>query len=398
MRLLLAATSTLPDRMGGGERVLWHLARGMRVRGHDVRIVVPRTTADRPPVSEVDGIRIIRYDDRFHSFSTLYLASIALARRAIRRLVDTWAPDVVHANQALSALGALGAGVGRLYYTFYGPWHLEFLTEVTNRREMPPLKRLTRGLWAPAKAAVAAGYERRALRRSHRLVVLSTFSVRQLAEVHGMRPGNVALIPGGVDLDLFRPSRSRADARAALGLAADGPLLFTVRRLVPRMGLERLVEAMVALPGVRLVIAGTGWLRPRLEARARAAGVHDRVRFVGFVPDEVLPTYYQAADLVALPSVALEGFGLITLEALACGTPVVATPDSGTTDILGPWEPGWIAADATPAAFARCVAAVLPRALADPALRERCRAHAAGWGWDRMVDAHEALYRADGAP
>jgi glycosyltransferase involved in cell wall biosynthesis len=397
VRLLLAATSTLPDRMGGGERVLWHLARGMRERGHEVRIVVPRTTPEHPLVSVVDGVRIVRYDDRFHSFCSFYAVSIWLARRAIRHLLDTWSPDVVHANQALAGLGALAAGVDRLDYTFYGPWHLEFLTEVTHRREMSPLKRATRGVWAPTKAMVAARYERAAMRRSHRLVVLSTFSVRQLAEVHGMRPANLAVIPGGVDLALFRPSVSRAEARAVLGLPADGPLLFSVRRLVPRMGLARLIEALPDLPGVGLVIAGTGWLRPHLEERARSVGVADRVRFVGFVPDGILPLYYQAADLVALPSVTLEGFGLITLEALASGTPVVATPDSGTTDILGPWEPEWVAKNATAAELARCIAGVLPRARADGAIRAHCRARALDWSWDRMVAAHERLYRGEDA-
>src|SRR5207247_2514537 len=147
----------------------------------------------------------------------------------------------------------------------------------------------------------------------------------------------------------FVPRLERREARSRLGLAGEGPLLFTVRRLVPRMGLEPLLHALARLPDARLVIGGSGWLRPRLEASASALGVASRVRFAGRIDDADLPVFYQAADLVVLPSVALEGFGLITLEALACGTPVVATAKSGATDVVAPLAPSWIAPDASPA-------------------------------------------------
>src|SRR5574337_156518 len=147
------------------------------------------------------------------------------------------------------------------------------------------------------------------------------------------------------------------------------------------------------LPGMRLVIGGSGWLRPRLEAAAAALGVADRVSFAGFVADAELPRYYQAADLVVLPSVALEGCGLITLEALACGTPVVATPEGGAVDVLSPLEPAWLAKDRSPAALAAAIRAALERLPTDPTVGERCRAHAVGYAWERIVGRYEALYQ-----
>ncbi len=94
-----------------------------------------------------------------------------------------------------------------------------------------------------------------------------------------------------------------------------------------------------------------------------------------------------------LPSVALEGFGLITLEALACGTPVVATPEGGAVEVLAPLEPAWLAADTTPEALATTIRTALDRIPDDPALGERCRANAAEYSWELIVKQYEALYQ-----
>jgi len=258
---------------------------------------------------------------------------------------------------------------------------------------MSDLKRWTRSLWMPAKAALARRVEHAAVRRSDRVIALSAYSVRQLEAIHDVAASQVTLIPGGVDLKLFVPTLSRGAARESLGLSVHGPLLFTVRRLVPRMGLERLLQALAMLQGARLVIGGSGWLRSRLEAEASTLAISGRVHFPGFIKDEDLPRYYQAADLVVLPSVALEGFGLIMLEALACGTPVVATAESGASDVLGLLEPSWLVDEASPEALARVISRALDYVAGDPTVRERCRAHAEAYSWDRMAEKHEGIYR-----
>jgi glycosyltransferase involved in cell wall biosynthesis len=371
---------------------MWELARGLRARGHEACIVARSTAAGLPSRSTVEGTPIRRYRDRLHTFGTLYLTSLVAARSALGAALREFRPDVVHAHHSLTGLGASGAGARSLCYTFYGPWHLEFLQEVLNRREMPVLKRWTRTLWAPAKASLARRLEQAAIARSGRLVALSAVSVRQLTEIHGVDAARITLIPGGVDLERFAPIADRGTAREALGLPRQAQVVFTVRRLVPRMGLEMLLDGMTKLPGVMLIVGGTGWLRPRLERMAAALGIAARVRFAGFIPEPDLPRYYGAADLVALPSVALEGFGLITLEALACGAPVVVTPDTGAVDVVGPLEAGWVADDISSQAVADVIARVLPHA-GEPEVRERCRAHAEGYSWERMVARHEDLYR-----
>jgi glycosyltransferase involved in cell wall biosynthesis len=387
-------TSALPDRMGGSERVVWEVARALVAKGHEVRLLVPCATRDLPAASTIDGILVRRYRDPFLSFGALYVPSLALARAAVRASARRWTPDVIHAHQGISGLAATGADAAPLCYTFYGPWHLEFLSEAAHRPDLSPWKRRTRPVWMPAKARLARAIEGAAVRRSHRVVVLSRFSAGQAVQIHRVSPARVEVIPGGVDLERFTVGPDRRAERAGLGLPEAGPLLFTVRRLVPRMGLEGLLHALVQLPGVRLVIGGSGPLRAPLTNAVARLGLAERVRFAGFIPEDDLASYYRAADLVVLPSLALEGFGLITLEALACGTPVVATPEGGATDVLAAFEPSWLAPGSDPAALAKTVSAVLERLPATPDLAARCRAHASRFDWSSIADRYERLYRA----
>jgi glycosyltransferase involved in cell wall biosynthesis len=128
---------------------------------------------------------------------------------------------------------------------------------------------------------------------------------------------------------------------------------------------DTLVEAAAALrtrvPEALVLIAGRGPLERELEARIAALGLHDHVRLLGFVPDELLPAAYRAADLTVVPTTALEGFGLTTVESLAAGTPCVVTPVGGLAEVVAPFAPQLV----TDSPSAADVAAVLARALRD---------------------------------
>jgi glycosyltransferase involved in cell wall biosynthesis len=159
-----------------------------------------------------------------------------------------------------------------------------------------------------------------------------------LWRAHGIAADRVDIVPGGVDLNRFCPAVDKAALRNELGIPQDRFVVLTVRNLVPRMGVDRLVQAMQAvsaeIPQALLVIGGHGPLRAELLTIGNRLGLQDHVRMVGFVPEEVLARYYQMADLFVLPSLDLEGFGMVTLEAMACGLPVIGTPVGGTTEIL----------------------------------------------------------------
>jgi glycosyltransferase involved in cell wall biosynthesis len=178
----------------------------------------------------------------------------------------------------------------------------------------------------------------------------------------------------GVDLNRFRPV-DRAAAKAELGI--DGPLVASVGALIPRKAHEVVVEAVARLPGVALLIAGEGGERAMLEALIARLGVGERVRLLGNRPHAEVARLVAAADVFALAS---------RREALACGTPVVATPVDGAPEAIDRPAAGRLA-EATPEAFASAIAALL----ADPPdpSATRCVAEAK-FAWGRHVDELKA--------
>ena len=127
-------------------------------------------------------------------------------------------------------------------------------------------------------------------------------------------------------------------------------MLFTLRRLAPRMGLDRLLDASYRLRGegfkFHLVIGGTGPLRSKLQAQARALEMDDFVTFMGRVGDQELPLAYAACDAFVLPTAELECFGLIALEALSAGRPVLATPVGAIPELIRKFDSSWLARSA----------------------------------------------------
>jgi glycosyltransferase involved in cell wall biosynthesis len=234
--------------------------------------------------------------------------------------------------------------------------------------------------------------EGRALRNCDRIVVLSDFSRRLLQTIHRGVNASVVAISGGVDVEHFHPAPDRSGLRDKLNLPKDVLLLLTVRDLEQRMGIDILLRALRRLPSDRpyqCLIGGTGPLRAFLEELAHRLGIAERVRFLGHIPEEQLPLYYQAADLFVLPTRSHEGFGLVTVEALACGTPVVATPAGATPEILGPLDRRLLASDPGELALASSLMEALPLA-GDEEFRRRCRIYAkTNYSWNRHTEALE---------
>ncbi|NCC52545.1 MAG: glycosyltransferase family 1 protein, partial [Spartobacteria bacterium] len=217
---------------------------------------------------------------------------------------------------------------------FYGPWHDEYRVKSCGHMA---------GVSPPARVRIGMALRKWAdthvLRHVDHVRVLSDYTADVIRTIC---PGHapITTIPAGINLAHFSRG-NHDDARYSLNLPLDRPLIFTVRNLTPRMGLDVLIEATARvkehLPNVLTVIGGDGFLRAELERQAARAGLDGHVRFAGRIAEELLPTFYRAADVFVLPTQALEGFGLVTLEAMACGTPVLATPNGGTLEILGPY-------------------------------------------------------------
>ena len=208
-----------------------------------------------------------------------------------------------------------------------------------------------RRLAAPVALNMLNRIERECLRRSNIVTALSQFTIDCISSIHGSELArSVRLTPGWCETRKYVPIEDRTSAKISLGWPTDVPVLFTLRRLVPRMGLDRLIQAcgrlrQLGLP-FRLMIGGSGSLRSELEQLAASLGLSDRVTFLGRLDDDVLPIAYGACDAFVLPTAELECFGLIALEALAAGRPVLATPVGSIPEIVGRFEPAWLARSA----------------------------------------------------
>jgi glycosyltransferase involved in cell wall biosynthesis len=235
-------------------------------------------------------------------------------------------PDAINLHFALYSLPLLDVFPASvpITFNFHGPWALESDREGASKLGV----------------LVKRWIEQRVYRRCDRFIVLSKAFGTILHQEYNIPWSNIHIIPGGVDTVRFQPSLNRSQARSQLNWPTDRLILFTPRRLVHRMGLDKLLMALAQVkqqvPEVWLAIAGKGALRPLLEQQVQDLELEHHVKFLGFLPDEQLPIAYQAADLTVVPSQLLEGFGLILLESLASGTPVLCTPVGGMPEVLTP--------------------------------------------------------------
>lgn len=232
-----------------------------------------------------------------------------------------------------------------------------------------------------------------------KLVVVSLDHARScsLTPVFRHRPADVVEIPNAVDVDLFRPDLDPRPIRQQVGVPAGWHVLLFVAaldRAHHTKGLPRLLRALQRMRhrNVVLIVVGDGDLRASYEAEARRLGVAARVAFVGAVQHAQLPPYYAAADVLVLPSVA-EPFGLVLIEAMACGRPVVAHDVPGARSIVTHAVDGLVVPLSVPEALAEA----LDTLLADPARRAQMGAAGrhkvcARYTWPAVGERLERLY------
>ena len=247
---------------------------------------------------------------------------------------------------------------------------------------------------ADVEPAVRLREEARVIATAERLVAASVAERAHLVRHAGADPERIAVVPCGVDTELFTPGDAEA-ARAALRWTGDPPILY-VGRLAPIKGLETLLDAIALLARggrrVRLVVVGGDADEPRdsheagLRARITTLGIGDLVSFAGPQPQETLRTHYVAADVTVLPS-HYESFGMVALEAMACGSPVVASRVGGLTTTVRDGVTGFLVAEGD----VHALAGRLETLLADPDLRWRLGREGVRWAaqhrWPCVAEA-----------
>ncbi len=232
---------------------------------------------------------------------------------------------VVATHHASVSTGLVGA-LRKLPHVvhFHGPWADEAAFE---------------GVSA-CKTLVQRHAERRVYRSADRIITLSVAFADLLADRYGINREKIAVIPGGIDSKLADPMILREEAREILGWPKDRRIILTIRRLIKRVGIDVLIDAIAGLvkrhPDILLLIGGTGEMNGSLMSLIESRGLGGHVRLLGFIPEDTIRFAYAAADFSVVPTQALEGFGLVTIESLAAGTPVIVTPVGGLLEIVGP--------------------------------------------------------------
>ncbi|HXZ99541.1 MAG TPA: glycosyltransferase [Candidatus Binatia bacterium] len=237
-----------------------------------------------------------------------------------------------------------------------------------------------------------------------RLVAMSRAEGRALVRLYGARQERICVAEPGVDLHPADPGEV-ADLRRALGI--QGRVVLFAARLEPLKGADTLVEAIAEmdrdphLGDVTCLFIGDdsgdgsrashGGERRRLERLAEAAGIADRIRFLGAVPHQRLSTYYALAEVCVVPS-RVETFGLVALEAQAQGTPVVAARVGGLPEVVADAETGSLVEGRDPRDYCAAISALLHDEEGRRRMGEAARRRAAGFSWDRMVDRLLSIY------
>ena len=368
-----------PELPGGLDRVYYNLAAHLRREG----IGVYGAVVGSPEVARSTEGEVIPFAALDDSLTT----RLRKARSAIGRALETHRPDIIASHFALFTAPVLDKlRYAPLVVHFHGPWAQELTAETGSGSFKGKLKH-------------TAGYliERLVYRRASRCIVLSRAFGDILVRDYYVPEDLIRIVPGGVDLARFLIPQSKAEARREFGVEPDRPIIVVVRRLARRMGLDHLIDAIAEVrlryPDILLLIGGRGPMAAELKSRIEVKGLEKNVRLLGFVPDDKLALLYRAADFSVVPTIALEGFGLITLELLAAGTPVLVTPVGGLPDAVSALSADLVFASTAPEDIAQGVIEALCGRRRLPS-RDECQAYISeNFTWTKVAQRTISVYR-----
>lgn len=403
-RIAMLAVHTSPlaqiggPSAGGMNVYVRELARELAGRGARVEIFTRQETPDIPSISVIEpGVTLVALP--CGPFGNVDKNALLPHIPAFAEAVDDWTRanrrtyDLIHAHYWLSGIAG-----DMLRCRWDVPLLMTFHTLGQAKNRVVPADA------APETSHRILG-ERRLM---HSVDAVMAFNPQEKAEMtwfYRAEPGKVCVVPAGIDTAIFTTG-NRADARRALGLSPAEPVILFVGRIDPIKGIDVLVDALCGLrrelwqtSPPRLVLIGGGRGEAAYDAllqRAEARDILEQITFAGSIPHHELPNYYRAADVVAVPSF-YESFGLVAVEAMACGTPVVASRAGGLAFSIDDGRTGFL----VPQNDADALARRLRTLLIDDGLRERFGANAAEaaqrFGWpviaSRVVHIYDRLIR-----
>lgn len=361
------------EHPGGLNRVYANLVGELAAQG----VATSGLVAGTPAVTTLSGGLV----QSFAEVDAPLVRRLQGVRQAAAPYLRAAGDRLVAAHFALNTIPLLdGLGTRPLVVHFQGPWGQESRLEGD----------------ASAAVVLKTWIERMVYARANRVIVLSSAFADLLHHDFGIARERIHVVPAGTEIDRFADAPLREESRAALGWPLDRPIVLCVRRLVRRVGLDQLIDAAAELremvPRVLVLVAGQGAMREELAVRITARGLGHTVRLLGFVPDAQLPLAYRGADLSVVPSIALEGFGLVTAESLAAGTPVIVTPVGGLAGVVSPLASELVTPSASPHDIAVTIGRVLLGELRQPDAAACAAYAAANFTWPVMTRRVRDVY------
>ncbi|TKX86696.1 glycosyltransferase family 1 protein [Halorubrum sp. SS5] len=310
-----------PPDVGGAETYAYELSNALGRAGHNVDVFTMEAATDgETDVHENVSVTRLMKRRRLVTVDTVLFSIVA------RRKIDFDAYDIVHGTLMPASTVAFTPGFGMADVPLVVTSHGTSIGEMRSSDPHTYEDYLMKYLFHPMNIVL----DSIAGRFADRIIAISDHTREQLEDAYHFDSDRISMIPHGVDTERFHPNAGPHPAPDSEKFT-----LLYVGRLGPRKGVDLAIESFSALDrtDVELLIAGTGRHEDRLRKLAAELGVTDRVRFLGFVADDELPALYASSDLFFLLS-SYEGYGLVLLESMACGTPVVASQAGGITTVV----------------------------------------------------------------
>ena len=332
-------THFFPPHVGGIEKVSYEQSKRLTQSGFEFDVLTSKTEGQtRHPIKGINvyAYPSLKFADRFGvPYPLLTVDAYKLFAKTIRNC------DLVHAHGHVYLSSCLAGMLAKKYNKpFIVTQHNTYIDYKSWLNTVETLNDIIIG--------------KSVLKRADRILTVSKETMKYVLSL-GADKTKTSVMYNGVDTSCFQ-SANKKQSRQKLGLPQDRKIVFSARRLVYKNGLDTLLESAQVLaknhPEVLFVVAGKGPSRSLIEDRIQELGIQKNIQLAGFVPDELLPVYYGAADLFLLPSASGEGLPLVLFEAMSCGLPVVATTVGGTPEIVEHMQNGVLVPPQDPQAMA----------------------------------------------
>jgi D-inositol-3-phosphate glycosyltransferase len=377
---------------GGMSVYVREMAKELGKKGHHIDIFTQHNAGKHDPVIHLyDNVRLIHLPGgirRNIAKSSLYEVLPQLFNELESfRIKENITYDIIHSHYWLSGI------LGLQLQSSWNVYHL--ITYHT----IGAVKNLTCSTENASELRLAN--EKKLAKLCDQIVVPTQKEKEYLRQYYNIPYDKIRMIPCGVNLDIFNP-RDKISARRQLGFRSDDRIILYVGRYTPIKGIDRLLTAflnlthLTHLTHLRLVlVGGDGEHSPmfkELQSKAKTLDIENRLIFAGRVEQKILPEYYSAADVLAVPSY-YESFGLVALEALACGTPVVTTPVGAMENIVQDGVTGYVSTDSDPQQFAKDIETILLKQQHNGLSSSKIRATVAEYTWSRSASLLLDAYR-----